>query len=80
MKITVEVDCTSDEARRFFGLPDVVPLQEAVMAQLRARADAVAAAPTPEALMRLWMPFVPQIPEAMLRALRGASPPEERGS
>lgn len=34
MKITIDVDCTPDEARRFLGLPDVAPMQEALMAQL----------------------------------------------
>jgi hypothetical protein len=27
MKINVEVDCTPLEARQFFGLPDVQPMQ-----------------------------------------------------
>ena len=86
MKITMEVDCTPEEARRFFGLPDVAPLQEEALAVLRGRVAEAAAATTPEALARLWMPFVPQLPETFLRAMSGAaahSPPEagegERG-
>lgn len=54
MKVTIDVDCTPDEARRFLGLPDVTPLHEAWLDQLRAR---VAEAATPEAaaeLMRAW--------------------------
>ena len=78
MKITVEVDCTPEEARRFFGLPDVVPLQEAVMEQMRSRVAEAAAATSPEALMRLWVPFGPQVPEAMLRAMGGALWPGAR--
>ncbi len=35
MKINVEVDLTPEEARRFFGLPDVSPLQEFAIARLR---------------------------------------------
>ena len=31
MKLHVEIDCTADEARRFFGLPDVAPMQADVM-------------------------------------------------
>jgi hypothetical protein len=34
MKITVEVECTPEEARQFLGLPDVKPLQTIAMAQL----------------------------------------------
>ena len=31
MKVTVEIDCTPDEARRFLGLPDVSKANEAYM-------------------------------------------------
>jgi len=31
MKITIDIDCSPSEARAFLGLPDVAPLQEAVM-------------------------------------------------
>jgi hypothetical protein len=34
MKVTVEVDCTSFEARQFLGLPDIQPMQSAVMAEV----------------------------------------------
>ena len=34
MKIKIEVDCTPEEARNFFGLPNVKPMQEAVMARI----------------------------------------------
>jgi kynurenine formamidase len=30
MKIKIDIDCTPQEARAFFGLPDVEPIQEAV--------------------------------------------------
>jgi hypothetical protein len=78
MKITMEVDCTPEEARRFFGLPDVTPLQEEAMAVLRSRVAEAAAATAPEALARLWMPFLPQVPEAFLRAMAGAAGQPQR--
>ena len=31
MKITIDIDCTADEARRFLGLPDVAPMQAEIM-------------------------------------------------
>ena len=37
MKVTMEIDCTPAEARLFFGLPNVEPMQDAVMAQLEKR-------------------------------------------
>lgn len=56
MKITMDVDCTPEEARRFFGLPDVAPMQEAVMAEVQKRALASLQAMEPEALLKTWMP------------------------
>ena len=34
MKITVNVDCTPSEARAFFGLPDVAPVNETIVAAM----------------------------------------------
>ncbi len=35
MKINIEVDATPEEIRAFFGLPDVAPLQNELMAKLQ---------------------------------------------
>ena len=35
MKFTVNVDCTPEEARRFFGLPDVDQMNEAVQENMK---------------------------------------------
>ena len=35
MKVNVEIDCTPLEARQFFGLPDVQPMQTAVMDKMQ---------------------------------------------
>jgi hypothetical protein len=56
MKITLNVDCTPDEARAFFGLPDVKPLQEAMLREVEQRLKASLEAMQPEALMRMWLP------------------------
>ena len=37
MKVTIEIDCTPIEARQFLGLPNVEPMQAAVMQQLEKR-------------------------------------------
>jgi len=56
MKFSVEVDCTPEEARRFLGLPDVKPLQDAVVEEMNRRAMAAVQAMDPQALLRLWVP------------------------
>ena len=57
MKMTVEVDCTPEEARRFLGLPDVSALNEALVAEMQTRLSANMAALAPEELMKNWMAF-----------------------
>ncbi len=57
MKITFDVDCTPEEARAFLGLPDVAPMQAAVMEDLGKRLRAGLEAMEPETLMKTWMPL-----------------------
>lgn len=59
MKITVNVDCTPEEARRFFGLPDVQPMQEAVMAELQERLLGGIKQMDPDAMLKNWFLGVP---------------------
>jgi len=57
MKVTVDVDCTPEEARRFLGLPDLSPVHDAYVDKMkRAMSEGV----TPEAvgeLMKSWGPM-----------------------
>jgi hypothetical protein len=72
MKVTVEVDCTPEEARRFLGLPDVVPMQQAIMEQLQQRIQRAIDATTPEALLKAWMPIAPDQMQQAFAKLFGA--------
>ena len=54
MKINVEVDCTPEEARAFLGLPDVQPMQKAMMDQLQEKMSSSINAFSPEGLMQSW--------------------------
>lgn len=56
MKIHIDIDCTPEEARHFFGLPNVQPMQEALMARLQDRMARYFDAMEPEALMKIWFP------------------------
>ena len=42
MKITIDVDVSPEEARRFFGLPDVEPLQKHIMERIQKQVEATA--------------------------------------
>jgi hypothetical protein len=72
MKVTVEIDCTPEEARRFLGLPDLAPMQQAVMARMQQQALDAIAALSPEALLRHWAPLMPQSPEQLRATIASA--------
>lgn len=56
MKISVDIDCTPEEARAFLGLPDVAPLQQAVMDDVQKRVMENLSAMDPETLISTWIP------------------------
>ncbi len=56
MKINIDIDCTPEEARTLVGLPDVKPMQQALMGEIEARMKKTLAAMEPEALIRMWLP------------------------
>ncbi|HEX8257110.1 MAG TPA: DUF6489 family protein [Allosphingosinicella sp.] len=57
MKVTVDVDCTPEEARRFIGLPDLSPVHQAYVEKMQ---KAVTDGLTPDAvgeMMKAWGPM-----------------------
>lgn len=58
MKITVDVDCTPEEARRFMGLPDLTPIHDAYIEKMM---DVVKTGgmsrDSLESMMKNWMPM-----------------------
>jgi hypothetical protein len=57
MKMTIEVDCTPEEARRFMGLPDVSVLNDHLVGEMKKRIDANMAMLSPDELVKNWMAF-----------------------
>ena len=55
MKISLDIDCTPEEARRFLGLPDVTAANEALVDELTRRAGDMAATMDAEKMMGQWM-------------------------
>ena len=56
MKLRIDIDCTPEEARRFLGLPDVTPLNDALTQDAEERLKAAMSAMDPKSLMDAWMP------------------------
>jgi hypothetical protein len=75
MKFTVDIECTPEEARTFFGLPDVKPLQEALLPEVEQRLRATLKAMDPEAMLKTWLPATlkgfEQLQEMFLSQLSG---------
>jgi hypothetical protein len=56
MKITMNVECTPEEAHALLGLPDVKPMQEQLLREVQERMVANVRAMEPEAMLRTWLP------------------------
>ena len=57
MKMTIEVDCSPEEARRFLGLPDVSALNEHLVGEMSKRIDSNMSLLSPDEFMKNWMSF-----------------------
>ncbi|USI74298.1 DUF6489 family protein [Sphingomonas morindae] len=57
MKISVDVDCTPEEARRFMGLPDMSSVHEAYLSRMRQAIEQGLTPDTVQAMMQAWAPM-----------------------
>ncbi len=56
MKVTFDIECTPEEARAFFGLPDVAPMQERMMQELEDKMMENLKSMDPEKIVQTWLP------------------------
>jgi len=56
MKIKLDIDCTPEELRSFFGLPDVRPMQEELLKNVQERLSANLKTLDPETMLKTWLP------------------------
>lgn len=71
MKITINVECTPEEARAFMGLPDVAPFQNAMLDQMKDRIQKAAAAMEPETMLKTLFPLQSEGMAEMQKAFWG---------
>ena len=57
MKINIEVDCTPEEVRRLLGLPDLAPLHDVYLDQMKGMMTKGITPDVVENMMRSWMPM-----------------------
>ena len=56
MKVTVNIDCTPEEARAFFGLPDIRNFQDSMMSEVQKRMEQTIKQMDPETMLKTWLP------------------------
>ncbi|MGF1544292.1 MAG: DUF6489 family protein [Parvularculaceae bacterium] len=56
MRLTINIDCTPEEARAFLGMPDVAPLNAMVVDEMTRRAkDNLDTLADPERFVKQWI-------------------------
>lgn len=70
MQVKLDIECTPQEARAFFGLPDVTPLNDQLVSEMSKRMQENISALDPETLMKSWMSYGGQMQEQFM-ALMG---------
>ena len=55
MKVKIQIDCTPEEARAFLGMPDMRPLHDELMADLKERITEAAKGFDPDEALKAWM-------------------------
>ena len=60
MKISLDIDCTAEEVRKFFGLPEIQPLQETLLKEVQERMSANIKAMDAKAMIETWLPATVQ--------------------
>ena len=56
MKVTIDIDCSPEEARAFLGLPDVAPMQKAVMDKVQEEMLSKMSVMDAETMFKTWLP------------------------
>ena len=79
MKVTIEVDCTPEEARRALGLPDLTPLHDRYLTRMGEAMDRGTIAPEMIGnLVKSWAPMSDAGAEFWRSLLSRRSGPEDK--
>lgn len=85
MKVSIDIDCTPEEARQFLGLPDVAPMQKSLMDTLEKRLTESINATDTKQLMETWLPLSKGLEQwqtiwgQMMATASGMKPPSSKG-
>ncbi|UDF03596.1 DUF6489 family protein [Asticcacaulis sp. AND118] len=73
MKVTFDIECTPQEARAFLGLPNVEPLNEYMVEQMKGRVEQNIQSMQPEEILKTWSSFGVQAQDQFLKLMQSAA-------
>jgi hypothetical protein len=73
MKLSIEIDCTPEEARAFLGLPDISGLNEFAVEELRKRVESNLSLLSPDEMVKNFAAFGAGAQEQFRKLLGAAS-------
>jgi len=79
MRLTMNVDCTPEEARSFLGLPDISELNAMMVDRVKDKAEANLELLDPNEMMKGWMNFGGMMQEQFSAAMTNAATSTARG-
>ena len=69
MKLNVVVDCTPEEARAFLGLPDLTPVNEALVSAIKQRIEQNIELVSPEFYLKQWYSMGGQATDSFMQMM-----------
>ena len=79
MKVTINIDCTPEEARAFFGLPDLGPVHAAYVDRMTSFVNDGLTPGDVEKMMRSWLPGMAEGFEQWRQAFWSAASDKPQG-
>jgi hypothetical protein len=79
LKLTINVECSPEEARRFMGFPDVSPLNDMIVGEMSRRVQENMALLSPDTMIRSWMAAGGQAQDAFMKLMTSAATGATRG-
>jgi hypothetical protein len=69
MKMTINVECTPEEARAFLGLPDVTPINDTLVSAVKQRIEQNVELVSPEFYLKQWYSMGGQASESFMQMM-----------
>lgn len=69
MKMTINVECTPEEARAFLGLPDLTPVNEALVNSVKQRIEQNIELVSPEFYLKQWYSMGGQATDSFMQMM-----------